>query len=371
MKRESAGKLRVLHLVNTIRRGGAERQLHTICSGEHKVENLVGTYYTNEYSYFSESDQHKVYVIPGNNPVQRFLATRSYIRSVKPDVIYAWAAMPYAYAALSKIGTGAILINGSIRHGVFKMSIASIARMMLLHVSRHIVANSKSGLRANLLRSGYVLYNGVSERFNQKNYQTESKNEGSIVLCSIANLVPYKDYETVLKALARLKLAGYDFYYYIIGDGPLKDRYLSMINDYGLESKVTMLGRVMNPEKYLAVSDVFVHSSKGEGCSNAILEAMYMGLPIIASDTGGTKEIVKDNGVLFQYRNVQALEEALVHLMRSSSVRRQMGQKSHAHVGEYFSEEAMVERFENLILSIGKEKTKRDVMLRKANTRDS
>jgi glycosyltransferase involved in cell wall biosynthesis len=345
-------KVTVLHLTNTIRRGGAERQLYNIVIGSDLVENLVGTYHFHEYSYFENENSDCLFIITGSSFMQRYLSTRRLVRISKPDVVYAWSTMPYLYAMLITSGTKVKLINGSIRHGVFKRSLDGFVRLIFLHMSKHIVANSVSGLKANRLKRGYVLYNGVGERFNRANYHTGDTDNRILSFCSVANLVPYKDYGTVFKALASLKMNGVDFVYYIIGDGPLREDYLSLISECKLENNVVMLGRVINPEKYLLISDIFIHSSKGEGCSNAILEAMSMGLPVIASDTGGTSEIVGDNAILFPYQDNEALLEAIVKLVENKPLRREMGDKSQKLFMERFSLDRMLNDYHRIISDV-------------------
>ncbi len=101
--------------------------------------------------------------------------------------------------------------------------------MIGLHFSKYIIANSSAGLRANLLKRGYVLYNGIDKDFFENRLKStdainlrESKTDSIII--SVSNFVPYKDYDTVFKALEGLKNKGYNYLYIIIGDGPQKQK---------------------------------------------------------------------------------------------------------------------------------------------------
>ena len=166
------------------------------------------------------------------------------------------------------------------------------------------------------------------------------------------NLLPYKDYFTIFEALELLKQKGINFTYYIIGDGPLRANYESYLSKSIIKCNVVLLGNISSPEEYLVQSDIFIHSSKGEGVSNAILEAMYMGLPIITTDTGGTLEILEDNAITFSYQDYQALYEGLNILINDEKLRKRMGEKSHSIVKEKYTTERMVRNYERIINAV-------------------
>jgi glycosyltransferase involved in cell wall biosynthesis len=191
-------------------------------------------------------------------------------------------------------------------------------------LSPYLVANSFAGLRANnikIKRGRFVLYNGIETSF-EYNYGIEKKDElrkklipssnnGSIIFLSVANFVKNKDYRTVFKALS--ELADINYLYLIIGSGPYENDIKKDINRLKLDNKVIILGNKLNVVDYLAISNCFIHSSKGEGCSNAILEAMFNHLPIIATDSGGTSEIVfSETSTLFKYKDYKSLSKYLL-----------------------------------------------------------
>ena len=93
--------------------------------------------------------------------------------------------------------------------------------------------------------------------------------------------------------------------------GQIEDK----INELKLGRKVLLVGKVKDVVNYLRISDVLIHSSKGEGISNAILEAMFCGLPVLATNVGGTPELVyKKSFRLFEYKDVDRLYKFLLQL---------------------------------------------------------
>jgi glycosyltransferase involved in cell wall biosynthesis len=226
-------------------------------------------------------------------------------------------------------------------------------------LSEHIVANSYAGLNANSLKKGYVLYNGVDPKFfecitPQKKKEQRKKELGLVdnrpLFISVANLVPYKDYFSVLKALKLLKERSYSYFYLILGDGPLRNVLEQLINNYELNSNVQIFGHVENVKDFLNISDILIHSSKGEGCSNAILEAMASGLPIVASNTGGTKEIVNmENGYLFEYQEVNELYIILKNLLSNINYLKKLGEESKHLVSKKFTVEIMMKNYYEIL----------------------
>jgi len=233
---------------------------------------------------------------------------------------------------------------------------------MILHLSRYIVANSKAGLKANSLNRGDVMYNGLDKQFlsdiessPEDNSIKADSNNNTVLLVSVANLVPYKDYKTVLNALHKVKQSGYPFRYFIIGEGPERPAIESLIISLDLKNEVVLLGRQTDVKSYLKIADVFIHSSRGEGCSNAILEAMAAGLPVIASNTGGTAEIVDSTvGRLFEYKNAEQIALHLIELISSSETRRSLSLNSKIKINTNFSIERMMNDYYTILKKVAK-----------------
>ncbi len=342
----------ILHLTTSLGRGGKERQLATIVNYSDETHNTIWSFNDRITGYLG--DPAKIKVFKSKNVVRMLLELRSIIREQKPDIIYAWASLPFALASIAVSGRGPKIINGSIRHGIFNRSFHGHFRRWLLQRSKYIVANSYAGLRANGIKKGYVLYNGIDPRFDKANWPKEPQKpiNGVLSLLSIANLVPVKDYFTVLEALKRVKDDGFSFHYSIIGEGPLRNEIETRIRELGLSKMVQLLGRVNDPETHLARADIFIHSSKGEGCSNAILEAMCMALPVIASDTGGTSEIVGTNAILFEYKNIRQLYEAIKKLLQDESLRKDMAEESYRIARSRFSLSSMLDKYNSIVTEI-------------------
>jgi glycosyltransferase involved in cell wall biosynthesis len=355
----------IFHLISSLSRGGRERQLATIVSNTDFKKHPTKIVYFNEreHTYIDEYNLKKHTIkIESKSFWKRLLELNQTIKKEKPDIIYTWANLESLFILLLNPFHQYKFINGSVRHGIRSKKFSHYFRTFILHLSPYIVANSHAGLKANNLRRGKILYNGIEQKFIRKlsNKENKEKRKASLgleldstVLISVANLVPYKDYFSVLKALKLLKEKDYLFYYIILGEGPLRGKIENTIKNFGLKHNVQLEGNVKNVNEYLGIADIFLHSSRGEGCSNAILEAMAAGLPVIASNTGGTSEIVtKDNGLLFEYTNVAQLEESLQLLLNDKQKMENLGENSSHIIKENFTIKHMINKYYKIIDSI-------------------
>ena len=125
--------------------------------------------------------------------------------------------------------------------------------------------------------------------------ESRPRNDDGIVnIGLVGNLSPVKRVDVFLKALSLIKqgLPELRFKAFICGDGPEKANLLSLAQSLGLTSLVHFEGKVKDIDSYLRLRDIGVLCSDKEGLSNAILEYMAHGLPIVATAVGGNPELV-------------------------------------------------------------------------------
>ena len=222
----------------------------------------------------------------------------------------------------------------------------------------------KAGFEANKInfntRNHFILYNGIEEKFfigrdkDKRSTFTKINNlsKDALIFISIANFVPFKDYFTSLNGLAKLKNDGIKFHYNIIGKGEMEGDIINNINELGLEKNITIYNNNPNIPELLSVADIMIHSSLGEGCSNAILEAKAAGLRVVASNTGGTKEILGDEDFLFEYKNVTDFVSKLKNAIKSSTEKTLESQAIQNKTKERFSVKKMQQNYTQIINSI-------------------
>ena len=347
-----------------ISRGGKEKQLTILASG--LIKRGYSVYiavriFQPENNYFSEYPfpEDKLFTYDSLSDFKKI------ILKIHPDIAVSWDGKSSVYHLITSRLYKYCFINGSIRHGIRLFKYSHFIRSVVAWLSPYVMANTCAGLRVNNMKPGgnrFILHNGVDKKFRYKRTQTEkeellaklfpgSRDLHANVFISTANFLPFKDYFTVLKALHKLK-SRKPFYYLIIGDGPLKPEIIKMIRELTLDENIKLLGLVDNVEDFLAIGDYYIHSSRGEGMSNAVLEAMYAGLPIIATDVGGIPETVfNESSALFPYGDHEKLHEIMLHAEELFKSFNPTDIKYCKHL-ESFSIEHMISNFEDIIRKV-------------------
>lgn len=162
---------------------------------------------------------------------------------------------------------------------------------------------------------------------------------------------PQKDYPNMLQAFARVVRKYPDTVLLIAGDGPLRETMENLAQELGIEKHVKFLGIRRDIPQLMNAADAYVMSSSWEGMPNVLLEASATGLPVVATDVGGNREIVLEGktGFLAPPGNPEALALAMVRLMDLPEEKRlAMGRKAREHVVERFSLEKVVDLWEAL-----------------------
>jgi glycosyltransferase involved in cell wall biosynthesis len=202
-----------------------------------------------------------------------------------------------------------------------------------------------------------LIYNGVSEigRAGFSREQVRAKlgfESTALVLVIVANLIPYKGHLDLIEALGRI--AGRmppDWQLMAVGrDEGVGAAILSRAHGLGIAGHVSLLGLRTDIPDLLYASDIALLISHQEGFSNAIIEGMQAGLPMIVTDVGGNAEAVVDGetGLVVAPRNPDALADAILRLASDGELRRRFGEAGRRRVEEQFSLEGCVAAYEAL-----------------------
>lgn len=213
--------------------------------------------------------------------------------------------------------------------------------------------------RESFLRSGLadsrrvtVIRNGIDvDRFGRTQDREQIRQElgiaaNAFTVITVCRLNRPRDFGTLLDAFARLSAVLPAARLLIVGDGPLRTTVEQDIVSRGLSDHVALLGTRQRVPEILHAADAFVLSSAGwEGLPLTVLEAQAAGLPVVASDVGGTREALLDgcSGWLFAPGDAQALAGYLLALARNPEQARQMGACGMQYVREHMRSERMVE----------------------------
>jgi len=174
--------------------------------------------------------------------------------------------------------------------------------------------------------------------------------EAPVRLVSVGRLHPAKGTDVLLHALAKINRQGDDWECYILGDGSERSRLTQLAEAFGLNGRLSFVGYKRNPYAWLRTTDIFVSPSRWETFGIAIVEAMALGLPVIASATDGAKDIISDsvNGLLVPVDDASALADAITKLMHNPSLRQRLGEKARQKA-QQFDASLIAQRYAELL----------------------
>jgi glycosyltransferase involved in cell wall biosynthesis len=134
-----------------------------------------------------------------------------------------------------------------------------------------------------------------------------------IVIAAVGRLAPQKRFDVLLETIARLRAHWPQLRLFVAGEGEERPSLEARIAALDLGHSVRLLGHIDDVTSLHHAADVFVQSAEYEGTPNAVLEAMALGVPVVATDAGGTREIVRDRieGLVVPIRDTAALTDAV------------------------------------------------------------
>jgi glycosyltransferase involved in cell wall biosynthesis len=180
--------------------------------------------------------------------------------------------------------------------------------------------------------------------------------DDEVLIGCVANYRPVKRHELLIDAFAAISAEGPGARLVLVGDGPERDRMERQIAALGLEKRVRLHGSVSDPRPLYGAFDVSVQTSRREGLPNALLEAGAAGRAIVATDAGGTCEIVLDGqtGLVVPVEDPVALARALRTVVSDAELRRRLGDAARSHVRTVFGMDRFVDEFAALYTSLAK-----------------
>jgi glycosyltransferase involved in cell wall biosynthesis len=156
----------------------------------------------------------------------------------------------------------------------------------------------------------------------------------------VASLTPVKRHDLLLRAFASIhsSVASGSVRVLVVGEGPERNALETLCRQLGIASHVHFVGATKEVGTYLRHLDIGVLCSDREGLSNALLEYMAFGLPVVATDVGGARELVSEgNGLLIPSDNVDALARSLRVLISAKDLRQSLGRTGRTEVERRFS----------------------------------
>jgi glycosyltransferase involved in cell wall biosynthesis len=204
-----------------------------------------------------------------------------------------------------------------------------------------------------------VIHNGIQLPSNQVSRDAERERlglaPGMVAVCMVANFTPHKDHETLVRAWQlveqQIKDSAHRMRLFLVGRlGETSDTILALVQALGLTDHVIVRGFERDVSRFLSAMDVGVLSSHTESFPNGLLECMAAGLPVLATDLPGTREVVGPlaEDQLVPAGDVMSWSRRLFALLQDGNRRASLGCQNRARVAETFSVDAMTHHFASL-----------------------
>ncbi|GAK51913.1 glycosyl transferase, group 1 [Candidatus Moduliflexus flocculans] len=378
---------KIVYLIGTLAVGGAERQLvetairldrskfdariYAISNGgllKHDAEQAGISVSVHETKY-------RGIVAYG----RKLFALYRYLRRERPDILHCFMFTPSLYGGFVSRLTGVpILITNRRSLGMFKDRVIYFQCLenIVNRFTDKVLVNSHAVLCDVLQRERItvdkleVIYNGIdTQKYSSdilaKPQITQLKEQlsipaASLVIGMIANLYRYKGHQELLLAIAEIIQSYPNIYALCIGEDRegLLSELQKLCDSYHIRQHVVFAGFSSDVPMMLSIMDIVVSASYEEGFSNAILEAMAAGKPVVATSVGGNPEAVIDGetGRIVPAGDAHALAAALLELLHHPNQRIKYGQNARKRIEEHFLMESMIHRIENVYDHLLREK---------------
>jgi glycosyltransferase involved in cell wall biosynthesis len=371
---------RIAYLPASLQPGGAERQMLALAAGLPKDRFTVEFMILSGPGIYDEQAQqagarlrflgsmptgHEALPAKMARRIGKVVRYAQVARGTRYDVVDAWLYPSDVLAALMRPLTRTPIIIAGRRNvdpqtafGPFERPVTALSGRL----TDVVVANSEAAARRaievdrvdpakiRIIRNGVVLPPQPAPGERERLRRAWDATDDEIVIGCVANYSPVKRHEQLIAAFGALVADGQRARLVLVGEGPMRPAMEEQIRALGLAAVVRLTGSTPDARAVYAGFDVAAQASCREGLPNALLEAAAAGRPIVATDAGGSGEIVLDGetGLLVPVDDEAAIVGALRRLVTDADLRRRLGAAAHDHAARAFGMDRFVAEFADL-----------------------
>ncbi len=332
---------------------------------------------------------------PLNSLINSFKSIRAKLYKSPVDIIHSHSEFSDILALLLKYHPCAPLITRTLHNGFpIEWRKRPIRRYLLsnmlyplaydgeIGVAKHVVANLDRRWLARIMgKKATLLHNAIDlSRFIQARPRAKQSSldlgipDGAFVAGTVGRLREEKGYRYLLEAAAQLiEKFGNEIYFVIVGAGDLEEPLRQQAKDLNIDSQVIFTGSRDDIELLLSGMDVFICSSLWEGFSTAVLEAMAAGVPVIATDIPGNRELIQAevNGWIVPPADPAAIAHIVQEVRSMSEAEREKITQAAFRVASEYSITTVAQQHAEYYLQVIKNKKETDVVVAPISNEDN
>ena len=349
--------MKITFLTASLGSGGAERVVSLLANRMtemgHQVEIICLLYDDIFYNIHSGVN---ITIAPEECPGnlgKRLWWLRRYVKKSRTDICIAFTEGVYCATICALMGTGIPVIASERLDPHFMSWKRNLLKKVFLPHAAWLVVQTehiKKYFHGSIAKRTSIILNPVNDRV----YDIEPcKKENTII--SVARLFPQKRQEILIKAFAKIAERFPEWKLVIYGEGPERDSLESLVSSFKsqVSSRILLPGRCETVIEEMNKAKIFAFSSDYEGLSNAMLEAVCVGLPIVSTRVSGTDELIRDgvNGYVVNLGDTEALAKALERLMADETKTQGFSIESRK-LAESFRMDTIVEEWLSLVRKV-------------------
>ncbi len=357
----SYGRHNIAVFSNTLQSGGAEKQAILLAKNLRKYHNVILIiYYGEDLELHSSIIQGLGFDVIGlkGNHAMKVLQLYRILRQNKINILFSYLLTTNLLGAVVGRLAGVNFCIGGIRNAVLSKSKLPIQRFLHNYLNYHTIYNNYRGLnelgrhgfnsnKASVIPNCHDTFPGLRVR--------EYRNTTRIL--SVGRFVPQKGFDVALKAVRLLIDKQYNLTFTLVGFGLLERDLRDQIEYLGLTKHVELKIMPSDISSIYSKSDIYLCSSRFEGLSNTIMEAMSHSLPIVATDVGDNRKLVQDqrNGIIVDKLEPENLAQALMILLTDPELRKEYGKESYQILNRQYGENVFRQRYLRFINELYRE----------------
>jgi glycosyltransferase involved in cell wall biosynthesis len=367
---------KVLFVIDTLQTGGAEQSLFANVIRFKNIQPVVCHLYAGDLlkQRFTEHGV-RVYSVGLKKKygfVQAYKQLKAIVQQERPDIVVAYLTRSELVARLvgrfnqvPVIGTfvselysdsynTALSAKAKMAVSFFKWANRTTARFC-----KGFVANSEVVKQSNASALGIDLnkIKVINRGRDSKTFRfhvPQAFPGKPLRFLNVGRLVPVKGQRDLIRGFKEFLPACPNAVLHIAGDGPARESLSALIAELALQNSVSLLGGRSDIPQLINEYDCFVFPSHSEGFSGAIVEAMFAGLPVLASDIPVNREVIThlETGYFFKTGSVESIAQALLWYKDNTAVANMLAAKANEHARQHFELEKIAEKLENYLLNM-------------------